>query len=549
MSIEYIDDIIVMVYDKNMRYAIYCRKSSESEDRQILSLDSQIEALNTLAEKIGADVIKVYRESMSAKAPDQRPLFNELTNQIKDGLLDGILCWDINRLSRNPVDSGMIQWLLQNNILKEIVTPYRTYKKDDTGLIMSVELGTANQFILDLSKNVKRGLLSKANKGWLPNGCKPGYMNDKYAEKGNKTILSDPVRFPIIKEAWNMLLTGKYSPPQILVQVNKMGYRSPSKKTLGGKPMARSQIYRTFHDPFYYGSFEFPVGSGQYFQGKHQPMITKEEFDKAQILLGNKVMPNAKDFTYSGMFKCGECGCQITVESKRKYYRKTNRVAIYNYHHCTHQKTDHHCKQRSIEEQELEKQINSQIKNISIPISFAEFARDNLKYLYEKERAETREINKSGQEIQDSISKQLDRLLELALYGAITQSEYSTKKTLLQKELSDAKNISQKKNWYEEVENVFNISSIAKDRYQNGDKEAKRDVLRSICSNLTIKDKKVTLHLEKPFLIIKEAVDTLIDNYDHMLEPQEKYDPAIILAEMDPQNPTWLPRVDSDHEP
>lgn len=87
---------------------------------------------------------------------------------------------------------------------------------------------------------------------------------------------------------------------------------------------------------------------------------------------------------------------------------------------------------------------------------------------------------------------------------------------------------------------MFDLSTIAANKFKYGDKETKRDTLHSICSNLTIKDKKVTLHLGKPFNVIQGAMTALVDKYDSMLEPQEKYDPVIILAGIDPQNPIWL---------
>jgi len=149
-----------------IKYFIYARKSSESEDRQVQSIDDQVNRLKKLANDLNLDIKKTYTEAKSAKKPDNRPIFDEMIQRIENGEAEGILCWQINRLSRNPIDSGKLSWLLQRGILKSIQTIDRQYLPEDNVLLFSVESGVANQYILDLSKNTKRGMLSKLEKGW-----------------------------------------------------------------------------------------------------------------------------------------------------------------------------------------------------------------------------------------------------------------------------------------------------------------------------------------------------------------------------------------------
>jgi len=88
-------------------------------------------------------------------------------------------------------------------------------------LMINVEFGMANQFILDLSTDVKRGLRNKVKMGWLPGVAPPGYLNNKIEEKGKKDIIKDPERFDMIKKIWELMLKGTYTPPQILKTVNE----------------------------------------------------------------------------------------------------------------------------------------------------------------------------------------------------------------------------------------------------------------------------------------------------------------------------------------
>src|SRR6185437_1042140 len=138
--------------EQKLRYFLYARKSSEGEDRQVQSIPDQTDRLTKLSKENNFLIAEVLSEAKSAKSPNNRPVFEDMLVRIEAGEADGILCWEINRLSRNPVDSGRIQWMLQQGILKSIRTMNREYRPDDNALLLSVESGSANQFILDLKK-------------------------------------------------------------------------------------------------------------------------------------------------------------------------------------------------------------------------------------------------------------------------------------------------------------------------------------------------------------------------------------------------------------
>ena len=151
--------------DEVIRYFLYARKSSESEDRQVASIPAQIEELEKKAGERSLNIIETLTEEKSAKAPG-RPVFNQMLERIKQGDADGILCWKLDRLARNPVDGGNIGWMLQKNVIKHIQTYERDYFPTDNVLLMQVEFGMANQFVIDLSSSTKRGLRSRVKEGW-----------------------------------------------------------------------------------------------------------------------------------------------------------------------------------------------------------------------------------------------------------------------------------------------------------------------------------------------------------------------------------------------
>src|SRR6266540_7081363 len=116
------------------RYFIYCRKSTEAEDRQVLSIESQTNELQRLAEKQGLSVLAILTEARSAKAPG-RQVFNELMQRIYRGEAQGIICWKLDRLARNPIDGGAIIWAIKQHGL-EIITPTQSFRQADDNTIL-----------------------------------------------------------------------------------------------------------------------------------------------------------------------------------------------------------------------------------------------------------------------------------------------------------------------------------------------------------------------------------------------------------------------------
>jgi hypothetical protein len=155
---------------------------------------------------------------------------------------------------------------------------------------MYIEFGMAQKYVDDLSKNVKRGLKTKTENGWCSGKAPMGYLNHTNKITGENTLINDPERFPLIRRMWDLMLTGLYTPPKILEIANQeWGLHTRTTRRGGNKPLARSAIYKIFTKSFYYGWFEYPTGSGQWHQGKHEAMIPGE--------LTSRVPPQRKPWT------------------------------------------------------------------------------------------------------------------------------------------------------------------------------------------------------------------------------------------------------------
>lgn len=449
---------------------------------------------------------------MSAKAPG-RPVFNKLMEMVETGKIGTVFCWKLDRLARNPVDGGRIIWAIKNHGLR-IVTPTQTYSsEEDNTILMYVEFGMAQKYIDDLGRNVKRGNRAKLDSGGLP-GCAPlGYLN----KLDDHTIIPDPERFHLVRRMWDMVLSGAYSVEQIRRMANdEWGFRTKKTKRQGGSPLSKGVMYKIFRHHFYYGVIIRKVeGADRRYTGAHKPMITEEEFWRAQKILGNPVpKPHRKQFAFTGMMRCGECGSVITADEKIKPSGKT-----YTYYRCTKKCKDVRCTQNPVTATEFEKQFTPILESIVIPKPFADWAIRWLRVLNQDECKDRNSGRESLQNAYNEVQTRLDKLMDLRLSDLLTNDEYlHQKERLLQEQRSVKEKLGDSEqraeNWRERVENVIDFALHAHEWFSVGGFQKKRTVVFGLGSNFILKDGIVTFDKEKVWEVFSNAAPKLRQDVD-----------------------------------
>jgi site-specific DNA recombinase len=494
-----------------LRYRLYARKSTDTEDKQVQSLDDQVSFMKATAKREGVRIIgEPLRESKSAKRPEARPIFAELLEEIEAGKIDGIVCWKLDRLSRNPTDSGRIQQLLQDGKLKHILTAEKSYFPEDNAIVFSVEAGMSNQYIRELSSNTRRGMLSKVEKGNKPGVPPVGYLNDRL----EKIIIADPDRFNAMRMLWDKMLTGTYSMAELVhIAADELHITTPVRGRTGGNPIAYSSICALFKNPFYTGKISF---KGVLYPGNHPAMITEEEFERVQQIIDPSHTTRPKDKTYNfqlrNLFRCGECGFAITAEQKHKTIKSTCEIKEYVYYHCTGKSKTMKCSQPKlhVNEDVLIEQIKDKLSKFTIDPDFYKLAIEALAQeedeVVEKYTDQSARHEKAIERAQNSINN----LRRMRYMGeADDDSWYNTEMQALEDKLEE---LQQKRNkdeykardWRAKADEVFTFARYAKEDFDGDDLEKKRSVIVKLGEVLTIKDRTIQFTPNKYFIPLEQ---------------------------------------------
>ncbi|MBU4590620.1 MAG: recombinase family protein [Candidatus Omnitrophica bacterium] len=471
------------------RYFIYARKSTDEEDRQILSLDSQLNELREFAQKEGLSIVEEFMEAKTAKQPGRR-FFNYMLKRIEVGDADGILAWHPDRLARNSIDGGKIIYLVDQGVLKDLRFP--TYRFDNTAqgkFVLNIAFGQSKYYIDNLSENVKRGIREKLRRGEWPGWAPLGYINDYK----NRTIILDDDKSILVKKMFEVFAKGDISVAELHRQVTKLGLLSRT-----GKPVSHEVVSQTLRNPFYYGMIRY---KGELYEGSHPPLISKKLFDTLQeILLGHR-HPQVRGrikFEYTGLMRCGECGRMITAEYQRGYI----------YYRCTKKNTS--CTQKFLREEALLSQLIDALKKVYIDDSVKEKIFKRFDYYASRESKAS--FSLSGQISQKikEIDAKIERLIDLYISQDISDEEYQNLKAKLLNEkhaLKEKFDQIEKSSggWLEHAkEFVTTCNRIGSVAWQENPRPS-RDFLKTVGSNFILKDRSLLFSYSKPFDLIAKS--------------------------------------------
>ena len=457
-----------------MRYIIYARKSTESEERQILSIESQISELKEFAAKEKLEIVASLCEAKTAKEPG-RTKFAEMLSFLEQNKADGILSWHPDRLARNSIDGGKIIYLLDTGVIRDLKFPTHWFENTPQGKFMlNIAFGQSKYYVDNLSENIRRGHRAKLRKGIWPGFAPLGYVNNHRT----RDIDIDTEKAPLVRKGFELYTTSKYTLKQIAKVLKDLGLRSYKDNVL-----SVSCVQRILKSSFYYGIFEF---KGETYQGSHEPLISKKLFDKCQEVMkyrGHiKTRKAEKTFPFRGLLTCGECGCAITAETQKGH----------NYYRCTKKKIP--CSQKYVREELLTEQISNFLQKVSLPSQDAEKVLLELDKDEQKAKEDSQALVQSLKKELTDIEIKLDKLLSAYLDEVITSEEYvAQKQKILDRRVELKEKIHEIKgkgvSWLEPARSFVKSLNQAGNLLSSGDKSEMTTFLKQIGSNHILFDK------------------------------------------------------------
>lgn len=482
----------------------YIRVSTPKQGEGV-SLEVQKADIEDFAKKTEQQISQWFIEKKSA-AKTNRPEFIKMMHLLEKNKADGVIFHKLDRGSRNRDDWAWIARLNEKYGLS-VAFAHEGLTMNTRSEILSLDIQAvmASDYIRNLREETFKGIRGRLNQGILPNGAPIGYLN---TGKGKPKAI-DKTKAPLIKEAFEKYATGNYSLNELRESLHKKGLTSMYDNIL-----SNSAFSKMLHNPFYTGIIHYKR-TGEVFQGKHEPIISSELFNKVQEQLGNKVFAKKSkhDFLFRSRIYCQLCERVLIGERQkgRVYYRCHNKA----------------CPTTSIREDKMESIITTVLKNLVLPKPVQKELEDHWQTL---QKDTTKEADIEVAKTNLELGKQRDRLKrvndkfvdDLIDHDTFVEIKNQCVKMMnhLEQQLTKIK---ENKAKTPREHNTLELSQIAYLTYKTGDKEQKRSILENTHSNFFGDHR-------KPIVKLKAALWELLNMHNLAVCAQHTHIPRTICS-------------------
>lgn len=475
-----------------MKAVAYYRVSTLEQGEEGYSLPAQRERIRKFA--LGRyEIVREFSDIMSASGNKRRKGFQEMIQFLKDQPeVRVVLATKVDRLFRNFRDYVS---LYEIEGIKVEFSDERIPGGATGQLLMDIRVAVARHFINNLREDVIHGMEKRAESGLYVNPPPYGY----FIQDGR--VFPDSERADLVKIMFELYSTGKYS---LLELSQEMSFRGMRNRL--GRCFSPSQIYRMLKNRFYLGEITF---RGKTYQGVHEPLISYDLFQKVQEVLerhrrGARMKVRHR-FAYSGLVRCGYCGCMMTGEMREKNGK------TYKYYKCTGSRTGKSCIR--ISEPDLSKLFEDKLREIEIPTGWVDLILDALRETYAEDLNRAKREREELKSEYDRLQNLLLRAYEDKLEGKISEEFWLMQKKKWEEKMAEIKRrlINSKPYDIEKLCNdageILYLASHIHELYVSQPESERRKLLEHVCSDSRLTHEKLDIIWRSPFDLLVKAKD------------------------------------------
>jgi site-specific DNA recombinase len=467
-------------------YFSYVRVSTQRQGELGTSLAEQLASIERYAKRFNLQIVKQYEERETA-AKTGRPVFLEMLRALKRGLASGLIIHKIDRSARNLKDWADLGALIDLGLEVHFANESLDLNSRGGRLSADIQAVVAADYIRNLREETKKGIYGRLRQGLYPFPAPIGYLDEG---KGNpKTI--DPIRAPLIKQAFELYAGGNCGLNALVEKVHEMGLRNKNNKKI-----SRNGLVCILKKTFYVGLIKIGL-TGELFVGQHQPIISKSLFDEVQsVFAGKRVRKKIKHFfLFRRLLTCSSCKYLLIAETQKGHV----------YYRCQTKK----CPQKTIREDVIEEKLQAVFERLQLTEDEYEFLKKEAKQLKEEEPKRIDEVKKQLLMELANIETRLAKLADAYMDEVFDKETYLIKKNELiisQQEIKEKLETiaSDEVGYFEEFQRFLELLKSAYLSYKIGNAEEKRDMVQIVFSNFTVKEKTTVIKLKKPFQTVFE---------------------------------------------
>lgn len=511
---------------------VYCRVSTEEQADKGYSLDAQEKLCRDFAERNGYSVATVYRdEGKTATNLDRAALKELLSRCTKESSIAAVFVQETDRLARNTKDHLTIKAMLKKAGTRLISVAQPMLDDSPEGMMVDTILASVNQFQSDInSRKTSRGMQEKFEQGWWPSWAPLGYVNIAIAGnaegiKDANIIGKDPYKWELVRECFRLYLTGNCSVADVNDILYNRGLRSKH-----GKKISHSIMVKMLKNPFYAGMMRW---GGQTRLGRHEPMITMEEYRQIQSIMDSHNVHACRrrkhSFLLRGFVICNRCGHRYTAEvhaaKNKAYYRCT---AMGN----------HSNRNQNIEASRLEQDVEKLFETVQFSEKFTEQIISRLRGVYLAQRGSTNAQRQVLFNQKKAVEAKRDTAEEKLLDGVISDEDFVRLRTKFSDQLAGIQNRIDELDYQKEtdidtVHEILKFSRNISKTYREASYEMKRKYLALFWREIYVQDRCIVkavptelihrLQSEKKVLIRNDwqpssALNGTLQNVEYMVE-------------------------------